>query len=217
MEYFLKLTLVQSNYHSLKSKRATYRKVYIFLKHINNLISRVRKWLHMSHYVVAMVTKKTQILFSTLIFQWLKCSYSLSVAGVLFKVVLNEEEDHKEHFDTKIDQIACFSGKWAPKTWKISAQSCQKIIKIGRHFGIFGSHFAILLEFWGIFLLKNATPGHNLILKCKIPINSIKQGMFILPAKFKPYFYTCACKWMEFSQILPYISLSLIKMTRNLT
>ena len=44
----------------------------------------------MFHYVVAMVTKKTRILFFTLIFQWLKCFYSLSVAGVLFKVVLNE-------------------------------------------------------------------------------------------------------------------------------
>ena len=48
----------------------------------------------MSHYVVAMVTKKTQILFFTFIFQWLKCSYSLTVADVLFKVVLNEEEYH---------------------------------------------------------------------------------------------------------------------------
>ena len=164
-----------------------------------------------------MVTKKTQILFFTLIFQWLKCSYSLSVAGVLFKVVLNEGENHKEHFDTKIDRIACFSGKWEPKTWNLSDQICQKIIKNGRHFGIFGGHFGILPVFWGIFLLKNVTPSHNLILKCKIPINSIKQGMFILPAKFKPYFYTRACKWMEFFQILPHISLSLIKMARNPT
>ena len=45
------------------------------------------------------------------IFQLLKCSYSLSVAGVLLKVVSNDGEDHKEHFDTKIDRIACFNGK----------------------------------------------------------------------------------------------------------
>ena len=64
----------------------------------------------------------------------------------------------------------------------------------GRHFGIFGGHFGILLAFGGIFLLENVALSHNLILKCKIPINSIKKGMFILPAKFEPYFYTRACK-----------------------
>ena len=48
----------------------------------------------MSQYVFVMVTKKTQIVFLTLIFQWLKCSYSFSVADVLFKVVLDEGEDH---------------------------------------------------------------------------------------------------------------------------
>ena len=65
----------------------------------------------MSHYVVAMVTKKTQILFFTLIFQWLKYPCLLSMAGVLFEVVLNQGEDHYKYFDTKIGQIACFSGK----------------------------------------------------------------------------------------------------------
>ena len=78
----------------------------------------------------------------------------------------------------------------------------------GHHFGTFGGHFGILLVFWG-FLLQNVAPSYNLILNCKIPINSIKQGIFILPAKFKPYFYTC--KWIWFSCILSHISPSLIK------
>ena len=62
-EYLLKLTLVQLNYHSLKSKKPAYMKVYIFLKHMNYQISRVPKWLHVSNCVVTMVTKKTRILF----------------------------------------------------------------------------------------------------------------------------------------------------------
>ena len=49
--------------YSLKSKRATHKIAYISLKHIDNQISRVPKWLHMFHYAVAMVTKKTQIFF----------------------------------------------------------------------------------------------------------------------------------------------------------
>ena len=65
----------------------------------------------------------------------------------------------------------------------------------GHHFGFFGGHIEILPVFWGFFfLLENVAPSHNLILKCKIPINSIRQGMFILPAKLKPCFYTHACK-----------------------
>ena len=56
--------------------------------------SRVLELLHMSHYVVAMVTKMTYILFFTLFFQWLNCFGSFSVAGVPFKAVLNEGEDH---------------------------------------------------------------------------------------------------------------------------
>ena len=48
----------------------------------------------MAQDVVTMVTKKTQILFFTLIFQWLKCSYLISVTDVLFQVVLNAEKDH---------------------------------------------------------------------------------------------------------------------------
>ena len=62
----------------------------------------------MSQYMVAMVTKKTQILFFTLFFQCLKWSYLLPVPDVLFKVALNEGENHWEHFDTKIDHITCF-------------------------------------------------------------------------------------------------------------
>ena len=46
----------------------------------------------------------------------------------------------------------------------------------GRHFGIFGGHFGILPVFWGIFfLLENVAPSHNLVLKCKIPLDSIKK------------------------------------------
>ena len=81
----------------------------------------------------------------------------------------------------------------------------------------FGGYFGILPVFWGIFLLENVNPSHYLILKCKIPLNSIKQDMLIFSAKFKPYFYTRACKWMGFSQMLPHIYLSLIKMARNPT
>ena len=69
---------------------------------MNNQISRVLNLLHMSHYVVAMVTKKTQILFFTLIFQWLNCSCTLSVAGVIFKVVLNERKYHKNRINLNI-------------------------------------------------------------------------------------------------------------------
>ena len=63
----------------------------------------------MSDYVVAMVTKKTQTLF----FFYINCSMIellvfVSVAGMLFEVVLNDKEDHWEHYDTKIDHIACF-------------------------------------------------------------------------------------------------------------
>ena len=91
--------------------------------------------------------------------------------------------------------IACSSGKWEPKTWKISAQICQKIIKMA-------AILKFLWPFWNsagslfvcLFLLENIAPSHNLILKCKIPTNSIKQGVFILPAKFKPCFFTRACK-----------------------
>ena len=64
----------------------------------------------------------------------------------------------------------------------------------GRHFGIFGAILEFCRYFGGNFLLENVAPSHNLILKCKIPLNSIKQGMFLLPAKFKPYFDTHACK-----------------------
>ena len=101
----------------------------------------------MAHFVVAIVTKNTRILFFTLIFQWLKCSYLLSVVGVPFNVVLNKGEDHKEYFDTKIDQIACFSGKWEPKTWKMSVQICQKIIKMSAIL----EFLAAILEFWRYF------------------------------------------------------------------
>ena len=85
----------------------------------------------------------------------------------------------------------------------------------GRHFGILAAVLKFCRYFGGIFLLENVASSHNLILKCKIPLNSIKQGKFILPAKFKPYFYTHACKWIGFSQSLPHISLSLIIMARN--
>ena len=61
------------------------------------------------------------------------------------------------------------------------------------------------------FLLENVAPSQNLILKCKIPIISIKQGMFILPVRFKPYFYTCACKLIGFSQILPHVFFFILK------
>ena len=48
------------------------------------------------------------------------------MADVLFRVVLPEGEDRYEHFDTKINQIACFSAKLEPKTGKLSAQICLK-------------------------------------------------------------------------------------------
>ena len=64
---------------------------------------------------------------------------------------------------------------------------------------------------WDFFSPENIASSNSLSLKCQIPLTSIKQGIFILPAKFKPYFYTCACKWIGFSQILPHISLSLIR------
>ena len=181
-------------------------------------------WPHLSHYLVAMVTKKTQILFFTLIFQWLKCSYSLSVAGVLFNVVLNEGEERS-------------SGTF----WHQSRPNCtflvenenqkhekwvRRFVKKSSKWPPFFEFLAAILEFCRYFrwflLLENVAPSHNLILKCKIPINSVKQSMFIWPAKFKPYFSTRACKWIGFSQILPHISLSLIdfwliKMARNPT
>ena len=95
----------------------------------------------------------------------------------------------------------------------MSAQNHQN----GRHFGIFGRLIWNSADIVGAFLLVNVASSNNVILKCKIPINSIKQGMFILSAKFKPYFYKRASKWIGFSQILPHISLSLIKMARNPT
>ena len=171
----------------------------------------------MSHFVVAMVTKKTQILFFTLIFQWLKCSYSLPVVGVLFKVVLNEGKIISNILTLKSTKFACFSGKWEPKTWNMSAHICPKIINMAAILEFSAAILEFCRYFGGIVLLENVAPSHNLILNCKIPSNSIKQGMFILPAKFKPYFYTHACKWIGFSKILPHISLSLIKMARNPT
>ena len=160
-----------------------------------------------------MVTKKTQIIFFTLIFPWLKCSYLLSVADGFFKVVLQEGEDHKEHFD----QIACFSAKLEPKTGKLNAQICPKKHKNGRHLEFWPPFWNSNDIFGDFFKLENVASSHNLILQCKIPSNSIKQGTFILRAKFKPYFYTRACKWIGFSQILQHISLSLIEMARNPT
>ena len=91
--------------------------------------------------------------------------------------------------------------KWEPKTYNQKTKKYQN----GRHFGI-------LPVFWEIFfLLENVAPSQNLILKYKIPIISIKQGMFILPAKFKPYFYTRACKLIGFSQILPHVFFFILK------
>ena len=117
---------------------------------------------------------------------------------------------------TKIDQIACFIEEWEPKTWQISAKICLKlIIKMAAILEFLVAILEICRYLGWFFLLENVAPSHYLILKCKIPLNSIKQGMFILPAKFKPHFYTHACKWIGFSQILPQISLSLIKMARN--
>ena len=103
------------------------------------------------------------------------------------------------------------------KNHEKSAQICPEIIKV-----------AAILEFWrpylystsilgDLFLLENVAPSLNLILKCKIPLNLIKQGMFILPAKFEPYFHTCECKWIGFSQNLVHISLSLIKIAKKTT
>ena len=97
-----------------------------------------------------------------------------------------------------LDRIACFSGKWKPRTWNISAQICQQNHQKWPPFWSFWRPFWNSVGILGIFLLKNVTPSHNLILKCKIPIDSIKQGIFILPAKFKQYFYTRAFKWMFF-------------------
>ena len=66
----------------------------------------------------------------------------------------------------------------------MSAQICPKVIKM-----------ATILDFWSpfwnsnsnlgnFFKLENVASSHNLVLECIIPSNSIKQGMFILPAKF---------------------------------
>ena len=66
-------------------------------------------------------------------------------------------------------------------------------------------NFACILG--DFFYLKNVAPSHYFILKCKILINSIKQGNFILPAKFKLYFYTCMYMNRIFPNFAPYITI----------
>ena len=83
------LGLIKLSWLKIKDSH-TKIKVYIFLKQMNNRIPRVLKWPHKFQYVVAMVTKKTQIIFFRLIFPWLQCTYMylLYVSDGIFKVIL---------------------------------------------------------------------------------------------------------------------------------
>ena len=116
--------------------------------------------------------------FFTFIFQWLKCSYSLSVAGVLLKVVLNEGEIIMNIFTPESTKLRVLVENENQNDEKWVHRFVQKSSKWGPfwHFWRpFWNSANILGEF---FNLKIAL-SQNLNLKCEIPLNQSNRYVYI--------------------------------------